>query len=312
MIDVAVKEITVNKMFKACFILFMITCLPVVNVGQVHADEPTYTVELNGASISIHVPQGMSVVMTPYRLRTSYDLSVLYYKFSTTGIETTYGLHWYVYVTDAKGKIISQDSWWDRGEWAPSSEMEGKGLFEFKNASDEQVTIILQEMISSTGVRDVDLSDAERLLFEATSEDSKRFPPARFVKHTDVSGDDQKYLLTRSLNTIFEDTRLRRVMGLKEGSVLLLADEANDYSGVSNVESVSQEQINNQLKRGESTDYLECCRITRVGRMVSVSVNHHMPIVQGNSFILKGIRVTFVYRRVRGQFTLTETKTEHF
>lgn len=306
------KEVYVNRMFKVCFILFILTCLPVVSVGQDHADGLTSAVEIDGTRISTCVPRGMSVVMTPYRLRTSYDLSVLYYRFSMTGKETTYGLHWYVYVTDSTGKIIGRDSWWDRGEWSPSAEVEGKGLFEYKNTPGAKLTIILQEMLSSAGVRSISLRDAELLLSEASPDISKRLPPAVFVKHADLSEDNQKYLTTQTLNTIVEDTRLRRSLGLKEGLVPLLADGANDYSGVSNVDLVSREQIDTHLKRGEPVNYLECCRTTVVGRIVSVSVNHHTPSVRGNAYILKGIRVTFVYRRVRGQFTLQETKTEHF
>lgn len=112
-------------------------------------------------------------------------------------------------------------------------------------------------MLSSAGVRSISLRDAEYLLSEASSEISKRLPPAVFVKHADLSEDDQKYLITQSLNTIVEDTRLRRGLGLKEGPMLLLADGANDYSGVFNVESVSREQINTRLKRGEPVAYFE-------------------------------------------------------
>lgn len=301
-----------NKKFKVFFVLFLLTCLPVVSAGQAQAERLTGSVEINGTRIWAYVPREMSVVLTPHRLRTSLEMSMLHYRFSTAGKETTYGLHWYVYVTDATGKIIRNDSWWDRGEWAPFSEVEGEAVFEFKHTDGAQIIILLQEMITSAGVRSVNLSEAERLLFEAASESGKRLPPARFVKHTDMSDDDQQDLLIRSLNSIVADPRLRRALRLKEGSVLLLSDETYDYSGVFNVEPVSQRQINDQLKRGEPVAYLECCRTTVTGRTVSVSVDHHKPLVQGNSYIRKGIRVTFVYRRASGQFTLKETKTEYF
>src|SRR5687767_10711853 len=149
-------------MTKARASLFIIVLTAVIGSGQAQADKSISRVEIKGAQITSYIPHGMNVELAPYRLERSKEMSALFYRFSNTGTETIYGLRWRVYVSNSRGRIVYKDSWWDRGEWVPGSEVEEKTVFSYQNAPGSKLTIILQEIISKTGVRNINAGRDEQ------------------------------------------------------------------------------------------------------------------------------------------------------
>lgn len=122
----------IHRMTKACPSVVLIMLAAFIGVGRPQANESVISVNLNGTTVTSYAPPDAGVALAPCKLETSGKMSMLFYRVSVTGTEIIYGLHWYVYVIDSKGKVLSKDSWWDRGEWGPNSETQADTVFEYK------------------------------------------------------------------------------------------------------------------------------------------------------------------------------------
>lgn len=167
-------------------------------------------------------------------------------------------------------------------------------------------------MVSKNGVRSINLRDAEKQLGEINSGGDPQLPPASFVGHIDLSEGDMKELIKQSLNTIVSNQNLRRKLLRQEGVVYIQADGVNEYAAIPNIEPISQEQITAKIRSGEAIDYLQNVYTETTGKLVRVVFNYHMPTVNGNAYVSKGIRLILFYNKIDGRMVLKHIETEHF
>ena len=268
---------------------------------------------LNGTKVVVLIPADMSFVqMLPHDINTRSEMSILSYRFTVVGSEIVYGLHWDCYVTDNRNRILNQYSWWDRGEWSSKSPIESSAVIETGKRSQYKLMIILREVESNIGLRSFDdPSDAEKK--RITGNQSVESVKVNLVPHVDISREDQKSLLARSLNAVLTKAEIRKTLSLNSGAgVVFFLKSDLDANTEARLETVSSERVRESIKKGQPLSYFEYAGVEALGASVKLTLDYHVPTVNERTYIDRGIRVDVFYSKLDGQYVFDRITTTHF
>src|ERR1700759_1384930 len=179
---------------------------------------------VDGNNLLVCIPPEMNIEFTPMKLQTSGEMSMLFYKFASTGKEDILGLHWFVFVSDYKGRMLKKDSWWDRGEWKSKTEVEESTAFAYKKEPGTLIVIVLQEMQSKAGIKSIDTDLLEKEVPDLITGKRNELTSAVFVPHEKVLLNDESDLIKRSMKVILGSADLRNSLTLNGQDVFLLTN----------------------------------------------------------------------------------------
>jgi hypothetical protein len=268
--------------------------------------------DIGGTEVEVLIPPGMGVTMTPRRLRSSGEMSMFYYTFSTAGNPPAHGLRWNVYIHDTNGRMVGEDSWRDWGRWPSNSEVEGETVFEFKQKSGNKLIIILAEAESLAGVKDISEAELKRVASSAAAGSRTALPKPNYVAHAEVSARAEVSLVKRSFGAILADGAFRKYIGVAGRDVLAVADCPDKIRALAGVRYVSRAEVVGKIRGGKQVKYFECYRVYVKGRSVMVAIDYRTPLVYPNSYVMQGVRFTCNYESLNGRFILRDITMVHF
>ena len=302
------KELIRTALTIAFFGSLLIVC-----EGRTSVPASSKTYNVDNTRIRVLIPPEMNVAMTPQRLDTGKGSPLLYYKFKVLGRETAHVLRWNVYVSDAGGKLVSKDSWFDAGEWSPGSEVDESTIFDYDSKPGTKLTIVLREMVDESGIRRISEKALEQNL-ERILVRGPALPQPRFIAHADVSDEEGEELFKRSLNFILTKEAFKNDLKLTLPALIIMPDGSNVAPPLPNTQVISKEFVKERLRVGESVRYFEYTGFGSYGNNATVSILYHTPRVVANSdlHVETGLILNFTYRKQQSGFALKEIGEVHF
>jgi hypothetical protein len=172
--------------------------------------------------------------------------------------------------------------------------------------------IILREVESNIGLRSFDdPSDAEKK--RITGNQSVESVKVNLVPHVDISREDQKSLLARSLNAVLTKAEIRKTLSLNSGAgVVFFLKSDLDANTEARLETVSSERVRESIKKGQPLSYFEYAGVEALGASVKLTLDYHVPTVNERTYIDRGIRVDVFYSKLDGQYVFDRITTTHF
>jgi hypothetical protein len=286
------------------FLLFAVSAYAI-------AGRPVNTYQVSGVDVTVLIPDGMLVEMIPSRVVTSNKMSRLRYTFTTREKEITHGLRWRVIVGDSEGNVISEDYWWDRGEWAAGSAVEATAVFEYDKKPGTKLVVVLERVANNIAVKSCSAKVTDAFLKQLFSGGGEVVLTTNIERQVPISEKDELFLLGRSLNTIVNSEDLKRDLGASEYSgYYLLSDKFDSLNNLPNFRPITKEQIKEKLTSGQPFHYFEYCCYETSGKVINIVINYHSPKPVGNLYLRKGTRLKFSFRARQGRFNLKGIATE--